>query len=113
MKSKQIKTSKKLEQIGLWATWWWGVSCVYVLLLAWLGRDTYAVLSASSSSKGFFGNWQSAFNIEYDNHSYLAALLAVIVIGWIIGGVLWLQELKSAKISYKAAFKDLFLTIRK
>ncbi len=103
MSAKKSKTkSKKLKQIGLWATIWWGVSGVYLVLLVWASRNNYIALS----------NWRSAISRTYYNSDVLPALLGFIVGVWVVGGVLWLRELKRQKISYKAAFKDLFLTIR-
>ncbi len=91
-----------MKQIGLWATIWWGVSGLYVVLLVWASRNNYVALSS----------WKSAISSAYRNSSALQILLAAVVIGWLIGGWIWLRELKRQKISYKAAFKDLFLTIR-
>ncbi len=108
-----MKNRTKLQQVGWWATLWWGVSCAYVLLLVWLAADTYADISESADSQGFFSDWQSAVSSIYAENSYLPALLGFIIVVWIIGGIIWLKELKKQKISYKAAFKDLFLTIRK
>jgi hypothetical protein len=99
--------------IGLWATVWWGVSGVYILLLAWEGREYYAIESSSIRSGGFFSDWWSAVTTTYDASNVLPALLALIIAVWIAGGVVWLRELKRQKISYKAAFKDLLLTIRR
>lgn len=113
MKDKKIKTSKRLEQIGLWATIWWAVSCTYVLLLLWLGREKYVELSLSISSGGFFSDWWSAAGTVYDNRAFMPGLLSLIILVWAVGTYVWLRELGKEKINYKAAFKDLFLTIRK
>lgn len=110
---KSKNKSLALRRIGLWATIWWGVSCGYILLLVWLGRNNYAAISESTRSRGFFANWWTAISNTYRESDILLALLMLIIIIWIIGGWLWLQELKKQNISYQAAFKDLFLTIRK
>jgi hypothetical protein len=103
VKAKKSKAKDKtLKQIGLWATIWWGVSGAYVVLLVWASRNNYVVLS----------NWWSAISRTYSDSNILPALLAVILFVWVVGGWVWLRELKHRKISYKAAFKDLFLTIR-
>lgn len=103
MIAKKSKTkSKKLKQIGLWATIWWGVSGLYLVLLFWASRDNYVALSS----------WKSAICRTYHDSDVLPALLGMIIVVWVIGGLVWLGELKRQKISYKAAFKDLFLTIR-
>ncbi len=101
-----------MQRIGLWATIWWGVSGLYVVLLFWVGRSDYVTISERAGSGSAISNWQSAISSAYSDSSVLPALLALIVIVWLIGGWVWLRELKRQKISYKAAFKDLFLTIR-
>jgi hypothetical protein len=55
--------------------------------------------------------WRHAFS-QLGKHHQLVVLLYVIVLIWIIGGLVWLKALKLAKLSYKAGFKDLFLTLR-
>lgn len=97
-----VRRGSTLWKIGLWATFWWAVSCLYVLLLVWQARDAVEPLG-----------WTSAIGQTYGNSAALPALLGFILIVWAIGGIIWLRELKKQKISYNAAFKDLFLTIRK
>lgn len=113
MKAKKTKAkSKTLKQIGLWATIWWGVSGLYVLLWVWLSRSNFVNLSQSPRPDNALSRWQAAMSRTYQEKWILSALLAAIIIVWAIGGWVWLKELKRRKISYKAAFKDLFLTIR-
>lgn len=115
MPAKTKKRSKKSvvpPGVGLWATIWWAVSCVYVLLLVWAATDNFAALSAGPGSQGFLSDWHSAIASAYRDSAFLQPLLMVIIAVWLIGGLIWLRELKRLKISYKAAFKDLFLTLR-
>jgi len=99
-----------LRRIGTWATWWWGVSCGYVLLLVWRAKDYYQAFGGHGFS---LGNWARALRQAFTTSASLRVLLAAILLLWVLGGWLWLRELKRHKVSYKAAFKDLFLTIRK
>jgi hypothetical protein len=117
-KKKNNKTKRAaLGWIGVWATAWWGVSCLYVLLLFLTARNNYGHypgLPAFGNSFGsMFSWWASAIRTTYDNYASLQVLLAFIVAVWIIGGYFWLRALKRQKVGYKAGFKDLFLTVRK
>ncbi len=112
-KTGKAKSGSLLWKVGVWATWWWGVSCAYVLLLTWQSRDVYAFLSVMLASNSSLYNWRIAVSNTYSNTTWLQGLLALIVIGWIVGIVFWLKALKQSKISYKAGFKDLFLTLRR
>lgn len=98
-----------LRRIGFWATLWWAVSGGYVLLLVWESRNETAVSSGSAS----LGNWLSAIGSTFAGSAALQILLATVILVWLIGGLVWLRELKRHKITYKTALKDLFLTIRK
>lgn len=89
-----VKPGSPLARIGFWATVWWAVSCLYVLLLVWIAR-------------GF------DFGKAFSENTYLYLLLAGIVFGWVMGAIAWFRELKRAKVPYHTALKDLFLTIRK
>ena len=113
MNLKRPKARTALWWIGLWATVWWGVSGAYVLLLVWMSRDSYVDISTDAGSNGFFSDWWSAISHTYDDSGVLPGLLALVIAVWVVGGVIWLRELKRQKISYKAALKDLFLTIRR
>lgn len=93
-----IKTDSTLARIGFWATVWWAISCLYVLLVVWL-----AIIRIGGNG----------FSIVFDVYGYLYWLLAVIISVWAIGAVIWFRELKKAKVPYRVALKDLFLTIRK
>ena len=113
MSAKKSKAkSKTLKRIGLWATVWWAVSGVYLVLLAWATKAPYTVLAEKDAKVVSVPDWWSALGSAYRDSSALQILLAVIVIGWLVIGWVWLRELKRRKISYRAAFKDLFLTIR-
>lgn len=83
------------------------------MLLVWSSRQAYSDISTGSDSSGFFSDWFSASTETYQDSTLLQWLLLAVLAGWIIGAVFWLMELKRQKISYKSAFKDLFLTIRK
>ncbi len=118
----QVKTKTKnaaLKRIGLWATIWWGVSCAYVLLLVLVARNNYygagtpdiPILGTSFAALARW--WGSAVRAAFDNSGALQGLLCLIAIVWIAVGWLWLKELRRQNIRYKAAFKDLFLTVRR
>jgi hypothetical protein len=112
MSAKRTKAKTALRRVGIWATIWWGISGAYVVLLAWMSKGSYVDISTGFGSNDFFSDWQSAISDTYSNYSFLPGLLAFILIVWAAGGWIWLRELKRQKISYKAAFKDLFLTLR-
>lgn len=109
---KSKPKSKTLKRIGLWATIWWGVSGAYVVLLVWASRNDYVAFSQQAVPASSLANWRSAIEGAYRSSDTLQILLVLIATVWVIGGWLWLRELKHRNISYKAAFKDLFLTIR-
>lgn len=104
------KRGTPLWRIGAWATVWWGVSGAYVLLLVWVAKDYYVERAAGSTSSSL-GNWWHAIGDAYTQSVVLPGLLALIGLVWLVGGLVWLRELKRRRISYAAAFKDLFLTI--
>ena len=105
MKKKAGKAkSGQLRLIGIWATTWWGISGLYLVLVAWLAKDFLSV-------HGNIG-WWLAIQQSFIQHPSLIWLLIFLVDGWLIGGVVWLRALKQAKISYSEAFRDLFLTLR-
>lgn len=93
-----IKPGSPLARIGFWATVWWAVSCLYVLLIVWLALVEI----------GGFG-----FRIVFAAYPYLYWLLAIIIVGWVAGAIVWFRELRKAKVPYRVALKDLFLTVRK
>jgi|GEM_PF-5482494 len=101
-----------LKKIGTWATWWWGVTFLWILIWVWVSR-TYYVRQSAAVHNGFFTDWGSALRLTYNGMSWLRFLLLTIIVVWIIGAAEWLLVLKKYHQSYKAAFKDLFLTIRK
>lgn len=111
-KKKHLKRAR-LGFIGVWATAWWGVSCAYVLLLFWAARNDYVALAGPGGSAVSVAKWQSALAGAYDDSVWLPALLAAIVSVWVVGGWLWLRELKRQKVSYGDGFRDLFLTLRR
>ena len=104
----QRKRVAALRRIGTWATYWWGASCVYILLLVWQSKDLYRPLSGFSLQA-----WWTAIHGAFSRSGLLQMLCTMLVIGWVIGGWLWLRELKRQRISYKVALRDLFFTIRK
>lgn len=110
-KSTKKKSSKLLRQVGLWATIWWGVSGLYLVLFVWLARN-YVQTSPFAYQGSDVSTWHGALRATFANHGVLQLLIVMIVLGWIIGGIVWLKALKQANISYRDGFKDLFLTIR-
>jgi hypothetical protein len=113
MKAKppKKKSNKLLRQVGLWATIWWGVSGLYFVLFVWLARN-YVQNSVFAYQGSDVSTWHGALRVTFNNHGVLQLLAVMIVLGWIVGGIAWLQALKQADISYRDGFKDLFLTIR-
>jgi hypothetical protein len=97
------KTSVGLKRIGNWATWWWGISGLWVVWLVWQSLSYYAGNP----------NWTNALVNGFMDSLALQIALSIILSGWVAGGFVWLQELKRLSIGYGEAFKDLFLTIRK
>lgn len=79
------------------------------MLLVWESRNAGSVSGGDYS----FGSWTSAVRETFADSLFLQASLVAIILIWLVGGLWWLRELKRHKISYKTAFKDLFLTIRK
>jgi hypothetical protein len=112
MKAGRAQPKTALWWVGIWATIWWGVSCAYPLLLIWLARSYYVHLP-EAKSQGFASDWAHAIGDTFGRYSFLWPLLIAVVAVWLVGGAIWLRELKRAKITYKSAFKDLFLTIRR
>ncbi len=106
----KAKPKTTLWYIGFWATIWWGVSGIYLVLLLWLSRNNYIY---SSMNNSFLSAWKGAIKETYTTSSLLPGLLSLIIIVWAVGAIIWIIELKRQKIKYKTAFKDLFLTIRK
>jgi hypothetical protein len=111
--NKKDQQPKTLRVIGTWATIWWGVSCAWVLYWVWLSRNTYVTYSVQKDAHGFFSTWAHALSNTYRTSAWLEWLFLVIVCVWVIGAIKWLYLLKKHEFSYRAAFKDLFLTIRK
>ncbi len=89
-----VKKGSALAKIGFWATAWWAISGLYLVILVFIARG--------------FG-----FSDAFADHGWLWWLLAAVVLGWVVGAQFWLRELKKAKVPYRSALKDLFLTIRK
>jgi len=111
MKSKPAK-SKLLKQVGLWATIWWACSGLYIAFVVWLAKDYYVQKIGGGYTGGALSAWAWSSGQAYSNHAILQWLLAIIVLGWIIGGLVWLKALKQTGISYRSGLKDLFLTLR-
>lgn len=111
-KTAYKRRGTKLWGIGWWATAWWAVSGLYLLLLVWMAKDIYVEKAGATGSGVSIGTWLDAISLTYHSSHNLQGLFLFIMLVWIIGSVTWLAELKRHGISYKAAFKDLFLTIR-
>lgn len=110
-KSSKKKSNKLLRQVGLWATIWWGVSGLYLLLFVWLARN-YVQNSPFAYQGSDFSTWHRALRETFAHRGSLQLLLIIVALGWIICGMAWLKALKQANISYRDGLKDLFLTIR-
>ncbi len=109
-KYTKARASKSLHQIGRWATLWWGLTCFYIFLLVWQAEDYFV---SNPSNFSVIKNSANSISSAFQSSVFLQILLVVIIIGWIIGGALWLKALKKQKISYRVAITDLFFTIRK
>lgn len=103
MKAGKAPKGTPLWWIGMWATIWFGLSGLYLVLLIWVATDYY---TAGIS-------WVEAVKEAYAQYSILTLLVSIIITGWIIGAIVWLRALKKAKISRKAGLKDILLTVRK
>lgn len=111
-KSSKAKSLNLLRKVGLWATIWWGVSGLYMVLVVWLAKNYYVQKMNGGYQGGTLSAWNWAVDRAYVGHDILQWLITVIVLGWIIGGIAWLKALRQADISYSDGFKDLFLTLR-
>jgi hypothetical protein len=109
----KAKPKTVLWWIGLWATLWWAVSGLFVAWLFWESRGLYVSETLNSKVVCSRFKWSTAIWHTYTSSRSLEILSILIIIVWIVGFFVWLQELKRKKISLKEAFKDLFLTIRK
>ena len=103
MAKKNSNQPALLRLVGLWATIWWAVSCLYVLLVVWLAKNLYIDKSLS---------WGRALSHSFSVYKYLWLLLGTIMLGWVVLAVKWLKALDEAKISLKSGLKDLFFTLR-
>lgn len=109
-KAKKTHQSKTMKWIGIWATVWWAVTGLYLVLLFWAAKDIYVNL-ASSAPDDYLANWISALGNAYSD-SGMMLLLAFIAFVWLIGGLVWLGEIKRQRVSYTTAFWELFFTIK-
>jgi uncharacterized membrane protein HdeD (DUF308 family) len=105
-KSAKAKPKTSLWYIGLWATIWWAVSGIYLVVLAWMIKNRYENSLANE-------NILKVLKKTYTTSTILQLVLGLVLIVWVLGAIIWLMELKRQKITYRSAFKDLFLTIRK
>ncbi|HUD06688.1 MAG TPA: hypothetical protein VMR34_02275 [Candidatus Saccharimonadales bacterium] len=111
--SGKAKPNTPLWWIGFWATAWWALTCVYGLVLVWQARNRLINQSLDHARGNSLARWFSAVKNTYTSSSILIDLFDVLLIVWLIGLLVWLVQLRKKKISYKAAFRDLFLTIRR
>jgi hypothetical protein len=111
-KLQKAKPKTVLWWVGFWATLWWGLSCIFVVILIWQSRTYYADQSILQAHSNFFGGWQHAISYTYKRTNWLEWLLTVIICVWLAGGLVWLAAVKRQKVSYRPALKDLFLTLR-
>jgi hypothetical protein len=70
----------------------------------WKAKDYYVIAPRNG--------WWWATSTTFDSSNWWLVVLTLIILGWIKGAAVWLHELKKQHKSYKAAFKDLFFTIR-
>ena len=106
-----LKQSPSLNRIGLWATIWWGVSCLYPFWLVLSARSVY-IAQASAHAGGRLNDWAWAVSKTWGEHGYFAWALVAVIAVWLVTAAWWLRAVKRAGNSYAVAFRDLFLTIR-
>lgn len=114
MEQKTLRNVKKytfMWWIGVWATIWWAVSGLYLALLVWMSQSYITIGEHVRTS--FVGAWSEAISKTFTQSTFLQLTLLFVIAIWIIGGLVWLYELRQQRMSYRAAFKDLFLTIHK
>jgi hypothetical protein len=104
--------STRLWWVGLWATIWWGLSCIFCLVLVWQSRTRYVQYTVLEIGGYHFAAWNQAIIHTYGAELWLT-LLSLLLLGWIVVFYAWMKALREAGVSYRAAAKDLFLTIRK
>jgi hypothetical protein len=100
--ARQRASIPALRQIGAWATVWLGISGLFITLWVWLARYDIAA-----------NGWLYGLGFRFVSSLFLQVLLSFITSIWVITALSWLRVLHAHKISYKTAFTDLFLTIRK
>jgi hypothetical protein len=111
-KSSKAESLSLLRRVGLWATIWWAVSGLYIVLVVWVAKDYYVQKINGGYQGATLSAWNWSVERAYSERDILRWLITAIVLGWIIGGIVWLKALKRANISYGDGFKDLFLTLR-
>jgi hypothetical protein len=109
----KIRTYSSLWWIGTWANVWWAVSCFYVVVLFWNAKDYIVAAIPNAVAENMLRDWSIALNHTFYTTTWLQIMLVTILSVWIAGGIIWMQDLKHRRISYRAAFKDLFLVIHK
>ncbi|HSX16998.1 MAG TPA: hypothetical protein VLH86_02755 [Patescibacteria group bacterium] len=97
------KNSPVLRSIGNWGTWWLAISGLYLVGLVWQAR-MYHYSDVS---------WWYAMGQAFTHTFILQFVQSSILAGWVALAIVWFNELKRQKISYKEALKDLFFTLRK
>lgn len=107
--AKLYKRGTTLWWIGWWATVWWAVSLLYIVLLFWVAKDLYIYQAVSGNHIAI---WASSLADTFSGSDFMQALFAVVILVWVVLGLWWLRSLNKLKLSYRAALKDLFGTIR-
>jgi len=101
-----------LWYVGVWATWWWAISGIYLAILVWTASPYYIAAAGYIDSILSARLWWQSTTQALHNSVGLQLLGCIILLVWIIGAVAWLDALKKSRISYRAGFKDLFGSIR-
>jgi hypothetical protein len=106
--AKEYKKGTTLWWIGWWATIWWAISLLYIVWWFWLASITYAQYVTTGNN---ISAWADAVGSTFAYSEVLQMQLMILAI-WLVGGLWWVSELQRKKITLRAAFKDLFGTIR-
>lgn len=113
MKNSKIKnkykTDNQLRFIGEWATVWWALSGLFLVILIVQMIVVYGDFQTMHSASP---SWWYTFIHTFKDHLYIYLLAIIVFIGWVLCGIAWVRALREAKISYKDGLRDLFLTIR-
>ena len=107
--AKAYKKGTSMWWIGWWATFWWGISLLYIVWWFWLASTTYAQKVSTGND---ITVWADTVGTTFAYSEMLQVQLWMILSVWFVGGLWWISELQRNKLSLRAAFRDLFGTIR-